>query len=778
MLHEYLSAHDPFVFGTAVATSLGLCLLSGVLLPRIADPGESGGLWRSILAGMVLGAAVWLTFRLSLAAFFPFIQVSLPWSALAMSILLSVLGGGAAVAVTVHGGQGMRDTLLAGSLLAAGASCTLFVSMSGLADPLVLGYDLKGVLAAMVGATALCGFGLRRLRGATSARGRLVPSILIGLALPALDLASLSSILPFTEWETASATPGALALQPVTVVFVSEFLMVLALTRAGVEVDRQSAARTRRENDRLRQLADCTFEGILVHRAGTIVDANRAFCTLAGLPLEQVLGSPLSRFIQGIADGSSVQPRELTLASATGAPIPVEVLSAGLALGQDGGEVAAVRDIRERKAAEESARDRQRVQDLQREAVELRERQRIAEEASRAKSAFLAMMSHEIRTPMNAVLGLAATLLDDALSADQRKVVGTIRESGDSLMRILNDILDFSKLDAGRMTFELTPFSPIALLDEIGSVHGPQAEQKGLSLRVDAPLDLPAYLLGDGGRIRQVLGNLVSNAIKFTDAGHVTVRARCLARGGQDVLMEWTVEDTGIGIEPNQLKGLFDAFIQADDSITRRFGGSGLGLAISRQIVEQLGGEIGVLSTPGQGSRFRFQLPLVLATGVDDPQLPVVDIAATLSTRLEALGRPMRVLLAEDNVTNQFVLTRMLNGFPIDLDTAADGREAVSLATQNRYDLIFMDMRMPEMDGLAATKAIRSGQGLSRSVPITALTANAFPEDVAACSAAGMTDFLSKPLAKTALLQAILRGLERPAGAIRRTEYARPGDAG
>ena len=553
MLHEYLSAHDPFVFGTAIATSVGLCLLSGAVLPRITEAGESARqsarLGRSILAGMVLGAAIWVTFRLSLAAYFPFIPVNLPWSALATSMALSVLGGGAAVAVTIHGGHGMRDTLLAGSLLAAGASCTLFVSMSALADPLLLGYNLKGVLAAMVGATAICGFGLRRLRGADSARGRLLPSILIGLALPALDLASLSSILPFTEWETASATPGALALQPVAVVFVSEFLLVLALTRAGAEVDRQSAARTRRENERLRQLADCTFEGILVHRDGAIVDANRAFCTLAGLPLDQVLGSKVSRFIQGIDGGTSEQPRELTLTPADAPSIPVEVLSGGLAFGRDGGEVAAVRDIRERKAAEESARDRQRVQDLQREAVELHERRRIAEEASRAKSAFLAMMSHEIRTPMNAVLGLAATLLDDTLSADQRKVVGTIRESGDSLMRILNDILDFSKLDAGRMTFELAPFAPVALLDEIGSVHGPQAEQKGLSLRTDAPLDLPAYLVGDGGRIRQVLGNLVSNAIKFTESGQVTIRNRCLARGGQDVLMEWTVEDTGIGIE-------------------------------------------------------------------------------------------------------------------------------------------------------------------------------------------------------------------------------------
>lgn len=246
--------------------------------------------------------------------------------------------------------------------------------------------------------------------------------------------------------------------------------------------------------------------------------------------------------------------------------------------------------------------------------------------------------------------------------------------------------------------------------------------------------------------------------------------------------MEWTVEDTGIGIEASQLNGLFDAFIQADDSITRRFGGSGLGLAISRQIVEQLGGEIGVRSAPGKGSCFRFQLPLVVAASVENQQPPASDSVITLSTRLEArldaLGRPMRLLLAEDNVTNQFVLTRMLAGLPIAIDTAADGREAVGLATRTQYDLIFMDMRMPEMDGLAATKAIRSGDGPSRLVPITALTANAFPEDVAACSAAGMTDFVSKPLAKTALLQAVLRGLDRSTGATRTTDYARPGDAG
>jgi PAS domain S-box-containing protein len=629
-----------------------------------------------------------------------------------------------------------------------------------------MGYDLIEVLLSMIGCTLLCSLGLHRVRGASTRMRMLLPGVLVAVAIPVLNLASLSSILPFTEWEMASATPGALALQPLTVVFLSEFAAVLALTRAGAQVDRRTAARTRQENERLRQLTDSTFEGLLVHRDGIVLDANVAFCAMAGLTLEAVTGRPVGDFAAALRagtrqTGSGQHPIETELLVSAGERLPVEMLSREINLGDGQVQVTAVRDIRERRAAEQSARDRQQVTDLRRETEEARERQRIAEEASRAKSAFLAMMSHEIRTPMNAVLGLASTLLDDGLTREQEEAVHAIKTSGDNLLRILNDILDFSRLDAGRMTFEHAPFSPATLTQEMLSVHSPGAVEKGLKLTARQEMGVPDRLIGDAGRIRQILHNLVSNAVKFTRAGEVGVVARCLSRAGDEATIEWTVSDTGIGIEPAKLGSLFDAFVQADSSITRRFGGSGLGLAISKQLTERMGGTIDVASVVGEGSLFTVRLALKIAAEQRDPQT-VPAPADLLSQRIEGFGRKPRLLLAEDNPTNRFVFSRLLRGTDIDVVIAENGLEAVHAAEQSVFDLICMDMSMPEMDGLDATRAIRAGDGPNRRVPIIALTANAFAEDVEACRRAGMDDFLSKPVSKDVLFAAILRTL--PAG--------------
>jgi hypothetical protein len=390
----------------------------------------------------------------------------------------------------------------------------------------------------------------------------------------------------------------------------------------------------------------------------------------------------------------------------------------------------------------------------------LRERERAAEAASRAKSDFLAVMSHEIRTPMNAVLGLTSSLYDTPLTPAQQEVVKAIRDSGDSLLRILNDILDFSKLDAGRMTFETAPFSPATLTQNTVSVLGPRARAKGLEITAESDPDLPAALLGDAGRIRQVLLNLVSNAVKFTHAGRVTIRARCPDCAAGTAIVEWSVSDTGIGIPEEQIPSLFGEFVQADSSINRRFGGSGLGLAISKRLVEQMGGTISAESVVGAGTTFRVRLVLPLAEApAATPQPVTVETAHALQMQLAALGRPLRLLLAEDNPTNQFVALQMLKGLPVQVDVVGDGLEAVHAASSFAYDVIFMDMRMPEMDGLAATRRIRQRGGVLAAVPIIALTANAFPEDVKACWEAGMNQFVTKPVSKDTMLAAILRAL-------------------
>ena len=537
-------------------------------------------------------------------------------------------------------------------------------------------------------------------------------------------------------------------------------LVSAEVTELNLKLRKEAEARSR-EAARMNLLLENASEAIISTGNGTMITGfNRAAELTFGYTAEEMIGqdaiglfaaepAELGRLMEAARvnrpDSSIIiDCLEINARRKSGEVFPTEVSLSELHFEGETLRVGFHRDISARKAAEAAivaARDE-------------------AQAANHAKSEFLAAMSHEIRTPLNGVLGMAAALEYTDLSDEQRRMLGTINESGQILMTLLSDILDLSKIEAGRLVLESTPFDVCGSLQAVARLYAETASSKGLGYQVDVDDAARGWFVGDPTRYRQVLQNLVSNAVKFTEGGEVRIALAAQPGMNGEIWLKTTVTDTGVGVSEEARGRLFQKFSQADASTTRRFGGTGLGLAISRQLVEALGGTIGVESEPEQGSSFWFALPMARAEARREVvEAPVAVVSETRPT--------IRILVAEDNKTNQLVMSALLAQAEVDVTFVENGAQAVEAAQTQDFDLILMDVQMPVMDGITASGVIRALDGPRSRIPIVAVTADAMPEQVAMCLAAGIDAHVSKPLRPENLFSVIDEVLSRPRPVVR-----------
>jgi signal transduction histidine kinase/AmiR/NasT family two-component response regulator len=707
--------------------------------------------WTAVV-GASLGSGVWATHFVAILAYQQRLPLGFELAETALSLLIAVGGAATGVLVAVS-----RPTIgrrmLGGALIGLAVAGMHFLGVHAMRLPATIGWTPAGAAAAVaIGVTAAAAaFAVAGDR--VELRRGVAATLLLALAICGLHFTAMGAVIlrpgPMQEGPTVYGREAlALGVGGLTA-------LILFAGGGMLAVDRWSK---RAALGALHSALDRTPNAIaFFDRNERLIfwnDAYGAVLTAHGLPVREGLDFP--RIVGAAqANGLPVAIAEMALSAARrngeyeqfrsprGRWYDTRVAPTG-----DGGFVIVMNDITEhRELAEREAEARRKAEA----AAELESRaRRLAEAASTSKTEFLANMSHEIRTPLNAVLGMVQVMERDGLSEAQRRRLEVIGSSGRALLAILNDVLDLTKIEVGKLEAEAARFDLVEAVELAAAAYAPMADQKDIAFQLNIDPAVRGWWIGDSARLRQVLTNLISNALKFTSAGSIEVAVRRSQDG-----VSFEVADTGIGVPKDKLEAIFEKFTQADASTTRRYGGTGLGLAICYELVRLLGGELTVASTEGEGSRFAFSLPLVQAA--EGP----VEAQAQAAPGPD---RPIRILAAEDNPTNQLVLSALLEPVGVMLTTVGDGRQAVEAFVAGGFDLVLMDVQMPVMNGVEAAAEIRSWEalrGLART-PILALTANVMRHQIEEYLQAGMDGFVAKPIEAAKLFEAVEAALSAP----------------